>query len=93
MNTDDKIKELFKGNKKLMDRLLSDDDNIRKEAIKEIGAYSNIGFKSEEIVNAYKDNKIDKLYEEAVRKTKIRILYYELIKEQPPKVLIKSLEK
>ena len=91
--TNQKIRDLFNSNKDLRDRLLSNIDEVKKEAIREIGAYSNTGFTSEEIVNAYKAGKIDELYKEAERKTKIRVLYYELIGEEPPKVLVKSLEK
>ena len=52
-----KIKELFKDKKDIMESLLSDDITIRKEAIRQIGTYSNSGFTSEEIVNAYKAGK------------------------------------
>ena len=83
-----KIRELFKDDKELQDKLLHRDS----ESIRKIGSYSNIGFTSEEIVSAYKKGKIEELYKEAERKTKIRILYYELIGEEPPKVLIKSLK-
>lgn len=84
-----KIRELFKDDKELMDKLLKHD----LDAIRKIGTYSNTGFTSEEIVNAYKTGKIDDLYKQAERKTEMRILYYHLIGEEPPKVLVKTLEK
>ena len=88
-----KIRELFKDNEELMNRLLSDDSNIRNEAIREIGLNSNQGFTSEEIICAYNNKKIDELYKKAKKNTEIRILFYELINEEPPKVLTKLIEK
>ena len=89
VQTNKKIRALFKNDKELMQKLLE----YNSDAIREIGTYSNTGFTSEEIVNAYKSGKIDKLYKEAERKTQIRVLYYELIGEEPPKALTKVLEK
>ena len=89
VQTNKKIRALFKNDKELMQKLL--DYNL--DAIREIGTYSNTGFTSEEIVSAYKNGKIDKLYKEAERKTQIRVLYYELIGEEAPKALTKVLEK
>lgn len=92
ININKKIRELFKDNEELIVRLESDDINIRSEAIREIGQFSNKGFTNEEIIYAYKNGKIDELYATAKRNNEIRILFYELIGEEPPKVLLKSLE-
>lgn len=88
-----KIKELFKDKKELMESLLSDDISIRKEAIRQIGTYSNSGFTSEEIIESYQNNDMKSIYEKAMRKNEIRILYYQLINEEPPKQLTKFLKK
>lgn len=87
-NIDKKIKELFKKEKKLKEKLLEKN----AEAIREIGTYSDIGFTNQEIIQAYEKGKIDELYKIAKSKNEIRVLYYDLIGEEPPKELIKCLK-
>lgn len=55
--------------------------------------YSNARITPEEFVNAYNNKTIDDLYKREIRKIKIRILYYELNGEEPPKILVNSLKK
>ena len=93
VRTNKQIRELFKDEPELMKRLLSENETIRKEAIRQIGLYSNAGITPEEFVNAYNNKTIDDLYKREIRKIKIRILYYELNGEEPPKILVNSLKK
>ena len=84
---DEKIKKYFKNDIDFRNRLLERD----ADAIIEMGIYSNIGFNCEELIEHYENGSIETLYKIAVRKNALRVLYYELIGEEPPEVLKKLL--
>lgn len=69
-----KIKEIFKNNINIQNRLLSGDYSILDDAI----GYCERGFSADEIIKAYESNSIDDLYMRAKKQKDIINLYSEL---------------
>lgn len=73
-NLQNKIKEMFKNNINIQNRLLSGDYSILDDVV----SYCMQGFTVEEVIIAYENNTMEDLYEKAKKKKDIIDLYNEL---------------
>lgn len=74
-----RIKNLFKNNEELRDKLLSGD----VDSIRQIGALSQKGINPEDIIKAYESNsnQMEELYKKARFAVELKILYRDLCLE------------